>query len=310
MSTYDEDAKRMLHSTKGREALGKLLGIDIIPPGEQPKDDLPIVAACVPVYDHPEPRMSEAYNLMQRASAGVCKLFSVPSVSTSAIHFSRNYLLANLIKSQKPWTHVLFIDDDIIFPPDALNRLLSHRKDIVAGLCTCRTDPPIPNIRHFNSETGRYSEYLHWPEGLMEVGAVGTGMMLISRHALEQVANAWFTCLYEREFYGMSDERALALQEKRLAYFDETANAYWFQWLPCMDGTYQMGEDTSFCFMAKRYGDIKVYCDTTVACGHVGKYVYSIADFLPYRDQMVEQAKAEGRYVPLPKVDAELEIVG
>lgn len=297
MNHYDKLAQEMLRSLKGREALGRLLGCEILEPGKsQEKDQKPIVAALVPCYDHPEPRMQDAFIQMQKASQGHCTLYPGPPVSSSVIHWSRNWLIAELIKSQKPWTHALFIDDDIVAPPDALVKMLAHKKDIVAALCTRRVDPPIPNIREYNEKTGEFREQWQWPENqLIEVGAAGTGMMLISRHALEQVAETYFRCLYEREVYKISDELAEQMQQKRLKHFDESGNAFWFRFLPNLDGTFEMGEDVSFCFVARRYAKIPVYCDTSVQCGHVGAYVYSIPDFLPYRAAAIEKAKAEQR---------------
>jgi len=313
MNIYDQQAEEMLRSTKGRAALERLLGCTIAKPGEtsDTSDGKPIVAALVPCYDHPEPRMQDAFIQMQRASKDHCTLFPGPPVSSSVVHWSRNWLIAELIKTKRPWTHVLFIDDDIVPPPDALIKLLSHKKDIVAALCTRRVDPPIPNIRSFDQETGEFREYWAWPkDALIEVGAAGTGMMLISRHGLEQVAETFFRCSYEREFYGMPEERAIALQEKRLKFFDDQANAYWFRFLTCPSGTYEMGEDVSFCFMAKRYAQIPTYCDTSVQCGHIGNYVYSIADFLPYQEDCIERAKAQGLFKVQPKPEAEIQLVG
>jgi len=223
----------------------------------------------------------------------VCDIFPVKPVSSGVVHWSRNWLIAELIKSQQPWTHALFIDDDIVCPSDALIKMLAHKKDIVAGICTRRTDPPIPNIRVFDEKTGLYSERWSWPKDeLIEVGAVGTGLMLISRHALEQVAEAYFQCLYEKEIYGIDEEHVSKLRNARLKFFDDNANAYWFRFLTCLNGDFEMGEDVSFCFMAKRYCDIPIYCDTSIQPGHVGQYVYSIADFLPHQEAAIRRAKA------------------
>lgn len=310
MNHYDRQVQELLRSEKLRDALGRQLGCEIVKPGESQPDDLPIVAVLVPCYDHPKPRMTDAFQQMVRASQGVCKVFPGAPVSSSVIHWSRNWLIAELIKSQKPWTHVLFMDDDMVPAPDALVKMLSHKQDIVAALCTRRVDPPIPNIRHFLEKTGEYQEMWTWAEGLQEVGAAGTGMMLISRKALEKVAAAWWNCEYEQEFYGLGGDLLQKMQAKRVQFFDKNANAYWFRFLPSMDGSYEMGEDVSFCFMASRYAKLKIYCDTTVQPGHVGDYVYSIQDFLPYRQACIQQAIADGKYVPQPEHEKEILVVG
>jgi hypothetical protein len=294
MSIYEDQAKAMLRSTKGREALGRLLGCEILQPGDEAKaDEIPIVAALVPCYDHPEPRMTDAFMQMQRASQGHCKLFAGPPCSSSVIHWSRNWLIAELIKTKKPWTHVLFLDDDMVPSPDSLIKLLAHKKDIVAGLCTRRQDPPIPNIRQYNEATGEYHEFWAWPENkCIEVGAAGTGMMLITRQALEQVGEVFAECLYEKEAYGLSGERLEIVKKGRRKFYDDNFNGYWFRFLPNLYNHFEMGEDISFCFVAKRYCGISTFCDTSVQPGHVGDYVYSISDFLPHQKVAIRRAKA------------------
>lgn len=296
---YKKKALSLIRSKAGREAMEEILGtkIEIVSEEQKAKSEAPkpIVAVLVPVYDHPEPRMSEAVTNMLRAAreAGACESFFGPPCSSSVIHWSRNWLIANLLKSQKPWTHVLFIDDDIVPQPDSLIKLLSHKKDIVAGLCTRRQDPPIPNVRLFDENRKLYTERWSWPENaLTEVDAIGTGLMLISKHALEQVAEVYFRCMYEKEVFGISDEKKSEMQNARLKFYDDNANAYWFRFLQSLDGSCEMGEDISFCFLAKRYAGIPIYMDTGVQPGHIGDYVYSIKDFLPHQEVAIRRWKA------------------
>src|SRR4051812_139202 len=163
------------------------------------KTEHPTVALLMPCYKNPHPRVSQAINALIKYSAdhGV-QLFPTPIVQSSSIHWTRNALIVELLKSGRPFSHILFCDDDIVVEPDALCRLLAHGKDIIAGLCTRRQDPPIPNARLYDEKSGKYEEMWEWPDGLVEVGAVGTGFMLISRHALQQVAEVYFQCEYEK----------------------------------------------------------------------------------------------------------------
>lgn len=288
---------KLLACPVGREVLGKELGGEIAPTTPQPTD-LPVVACLVPCRDHPQPRMQEAFMKIQAASKGHCSLYlGSRMISTSVVHWSRNMLLSELIKTQGPWTHVLFIDDDIVPPDDALNKMLAHKKDIIGALCTTRMDPPKPNIKHFDNNSGLFEQIWSWEEGAtIEVGAVGTGMMLITREALGAVAEAYWTCAYEREFYQMPEERAKWMEKQRREYFENSANAFWFRFLPALNGTYEMGEDMSFCFMARRYCNIPTFVDTSIQPEHIGQYGYSIKDFLPYRDEEIEKARREGRF--------------
>jgi hypothetical protein len=165
----------------------------------------PIVACLIPCYKTPHPKMQHAFAAMTDFSRkhGV-QMFSRPIIQSSVVHWTRNALLSDLIKSKQPFTHVLFMDDDIVPDPDYLVRMLKHDKDIIAALCTRRQDPPIPNARLYNEEAKRYEELWEFPDGLVEVGAIGTGMMLMSRHALQQVMEIYLQCLHEKELFGVT----------------------------------------------------------------------------------------------------------
>src|SRR3990167_763046 len=52
---------------------------------------------------------------------------------------NRNYLAAQAIKGN--YTHLLMIDDDMIFPHNTLDQLLDDKKDIVGVVAHSRTLP-------------------------------------------------------------------------------------------------------------------------------------------------------------------------
>lgn len=300
MKAWEKRARQLLLNPAGRAALKELTGIEVevAKNGAKPEDK-PIVVVLCPTYRAPEPKMGAALLKMVEYTRKKDKaiVYEGPPISGSVVHWSRNWLIQEQLKSGKPWTHALFIDDDIVIEPDTLERLLSHKKDIVAGLCTRRNDPPIPNIRYFDRDTGASKQIWEWPEGkLIEVDAVGTGLMLISRTALEQVAQVYFDCLWEKDFYGLSGERLERLRTTRLAKFDAEKTCYWFRFLPTPQGDIEMGEDVTFCQLAKKYCDIPINVDTSIQPGHLGIYPFSIKDFEPYRDECVLRAKIKGEY--------------
>lgn len=302
---WDKKVRRIVTDPDGRAAL-KRLGIDI-EVVDTPEVEKPTVVILCPTYRAPEPQMQDALSAMVRhvREGNYAIAYGGAPIQASVVHWSRNSLIQEHLKSGKPWTHALMIDDDMVVEPDALERLLSHKKDIIAGLCTRRQDPPIPNIRFYEEETGSYRQIWEWPEKqLIEVGAVGTGFMLISKNALEQVAQSYFDCLWEQECYGLSGEKLEKMKTARLKKFDDEKICYWFRFLPAKNGAIEMGEDVSFCFLAKRYCGIATYVDTSVQPGHIGNYPFSIRDFIPYRDVCVERAKQEGTYHAQPQLEA------
>lgn len=297
MTKLEKQVQRLLKSTAGRAALKKHgIDVEVVRDGDA---DKPCVVVLCPTYRAPEPQMQDALSAMVKYTRekNFATVYGGPPLSASVVHWSRNGLISEHLKSGKPWTHVLFIDDDIVIEPDTLERLLSHKKDIVAGLCTRRQDPPVPNIRFFDKSSGMTRQIWEWPENaLVEVDAVGTGLMLISKYALEQVAQAYFDCLWEQKFYGFAGEQLERLKSVRLKKFDDEKICYWFRFLPTPHGDIEMGEDITFCHIAKEYCDIPIYVDSAVTPGHLGNYPFSVRDFLPYRDEMVLKAKITGDY--------------
>lgn len=81
-------------------------------------------------------------------------------------------------------SHLLFLDSDMVFPPDALTRLLQHDVDI-AGATYSRRRPPFGLV---HVELGGQPGGIATSErGLKEVMAVGTGCMLIKMSVIETI---------------------------------------------------------------------------------------------------------------------------
>jgi hypothetical protein len=73
-------------------------------------------------------------------------------------------------------SHVLFLDDDVLFHPDALLKLLSHQRPIVSGLYYSKCSVPTPLVLHGEFEGTAKS----WTPGdLVECAGHGMGLTLI-----------------------------------------------------------------------------------------------------------------------------------
>lgn len=101
-------------------------------------------------------------------------------------------------------THLLFLDADMTFPPDTLDRLLAWDKQVVAANCPVKRVPSHPTARQWVD--GRWELVLsNDAEGLEQVDRVGTGIMLIRMDVFERIAEPWFAFLWEgpgREYQG------------------------------------------------------------------------------------------------------------
>lgn len=90
-------------------------------------------------------------------------------------------------------THVFFVDDDVVFKPDTLKRLLLHDKDAVTGLYLMRSYPHTPIIFDYADEKGRCrTHFLNNDEpNLIPVVAAGLGCCLIKTIVFESMEEPW-----------------------------------------------------------------------------------------------------------------------
>lgn len=144
---------------------------------------------------------------------------------------SRNGIVYDFLRED--FTHLFFMDSDMTFPENTLSRLLAYDKDIVGGLY-CMKLPPFATTA-FVKPNGKIQNYVPKPgEGLKEVDAIGTGCLLIKREVFEKMTWPYFW--YEEDPPGSEQ---------------------------------MMTEDSYFCIKARELG-YKVWCDSSVLCGHVG----------------------------------------
>jgi len=94
---------------------------------------------------------------------------------TNSAAYNRNLIIDDALANH--CSHILFIDDDMAFAPNALTRLLAHDENVVGGLYFNKAYPHPPVL--FDQDLNR--RYLDDDErGLLEVGACGFGFMLVN----------------------------------------------------------------------------------------------------------------------------------
>lgn len=103
---------------------------------------------------------------------------------------ARNQMAAAFM--EKGCDAALFVDCDMLFPPNGLDRMLAHDVDIIAADYRKRAAPfgkigwPLPDVPEPES-------------GLVERTALGLGFMLIRRRVFEAVPKPWFARIYSGE---------------------------------------------------------------------------------------------------------------
>lgn len=162
-----------------------------------PKADPPIVFIAVPMAKNA---------ILHGETARYCSLLNQhPSVVWGYVNgmtpeFSRNSLLEHHFHNDPCWTHVLFVDSDVVPPSFALKLLLQLNADVTAGLCPIYADSrPCWNVQIKNGDPWLGMEK-ELPKEPFETFSVGAGCILIRREVLVDVKWPWFKTEYQEIF--------------------------------------------------------------------------------------------------------------
>lgn len=102
------------------------------------------------------------------------------------------------------FSHICFIDDDMVFAPDVLARLIRHGKDIVVTNYVVKEWPPTTfTARGLDGERVRTSEA---STGLQEVIGSGFGFSLIDLTVFRRLEQPWFLPRWNAETKEFSTE--------------------------------------------------------------------------------------------------------
>ena len=155
---------------------------------------------------------------------------------------NRGYCVVQAQRNQSDY--LLFIDDDMTFNKDVLERLLTHGKEVIGVNSYSRCLPPSSTVGLMDKE-GKYMHpdkhsaiEMRIPDELFKCYFVGAGIMLIDMKVFEKIEKPYFAFT--------SDENGMIIN----------------------------GEDGSFCAKCLNAG-IDIFCDPSVFVGHVGEYIYS-----------------------------------
>ncbi len=227
------------------------------------KPSRPVIARCMPLRDpHLSLRAHQSYVGLD--ISGVT--WHYVTVDSRQVDEARNEL-TRIALSIPEVTHLFWIDDDMVYPSNALKRLLAHDKPIVGGLCHDRRHPYKPVIaryfdRSWGCDEGAYGWLFDYPDNeLIEVDATGGAFLLVKREVFEEVREGEIVSSPNRSWTLPGGEEAQ--NADRLAYHE------WWTPIPEKHGN---AEDLAFCWRAQRAG-YAIHVDTGLDIGHVGEVV-------------------------------------
>lgn len=192
----------------------------------------------------------------------------------SLVTRARNNVVHNFLQTDIPW--LLFLDTDLVFPVEHLQRLLSWSTEYpIIGGCypKKKLGPPEWVVNALPGVECR-------PDGLQEVAEVGTGMMRIHRSVFGALREAFPQLRY----------RCDGNRDIRYDFFPvgtwKSANAK-----PEDDARY-LSEDWFICEMARSIG-YRVYADTKVTAQHIGLAAYPLDPKKPAESQKATEVVSE-----------------
>lgn len=156
------------------------------------------------------------------------------------VYLARDKLARYAINNR--FTHVLWLDSDMVFEPEILEDLQFSGKSFVTGIAHGRRKPYMSCLfKSYWPEVMKW-EYKDYPHNTFEVAACGMAVALVEVDILRQVV------------------------EKNNTAF--TPTEYW-------------GEDVAFCDRARQLG-YKIYAEPGVRVGHVGHITIYPEDSFSY----------------------------
>ena len=154
--------------------------------------------------------------------------FNVEIHSGTLVYFARNRLASKAIN--EGYTHILFLDSDMVFDESIVETLMFCGKDFVCGAFQARRSPYGSCVFKSLVPVERVKEYGMEP---FRVKGCGMACTLISTEVLRKVQQKYGNCFDPAVYEGIT-----------------------------------MGEDTAFCWRADKLGE-EIWCDPTARVGHI-----------------------------------------
>lgn len=156
--------------------------------------------------------------------------------STRFASYGRNNVIYKTLENLPGATHIFFIDNDVVPPVDAIERLLAHDKDIVVGVTPIYKERPCWSVMKYDENETIDNiftpiPYEELPDKLFRAHHFGATTVLIKRHVLEEMQFPWYQDVFA-------------------------------------PGALLLGQDLFFTAKAKHYG-FELWCDPTIQCEHI-----------------------------------------
>lgn len=216
--------------------------------GPVASSDGKLCAVLVPTSRYIEPECEESLRALEQRGYVVRRLYGC-----AAIDAARNVLATRAL--EEGFEETFWIDADVAFEPDAVERIRSHNLPIVCGVCAKK------GVRELAAGLLPGTPEIVFGEGggICEILYAGTGFLHVRREAYETIRDK------------LSLPTCNASSNRRAIPFFMPMIEQWG------DRFIYLAEDYSFCRRARQCG-FKIYADTSIRLWHIGNYRYGYED--------------------------------
>ena len=217
----------------------------------------PSIFIAMPCYDSVKiSTMLSIFQLVQHFGQSKIQV-GINTMKSPLIHQARNYLTSVFLTTQ--YTHLLFIDSDVEFGPEAGMRMLVSDKDIICTPYRAKNEnvsKPFYTVKFPNPKNIPIL-----PGGIVEIEAGPTGLMLIHRKVFEKIMK------------NRPDLKIKNPVQEGLVSTDKSHSFYYNFFDFAFEDGYTMGEDVSFCKLARKNG-FKLHANIESPTAHHGSYAW------------------------------------
>ena len=211
----------------------------------------PSVFIAMPCYDSVKvATMVSIIKLIQQFQKNGVAV-GIQTMKSPLIHQARNYLSSLFMVS--PYTHMLFIDSDVEFQPEAVLRMLVAQKDIICTPYRVKSEDTSKKVY-----TVDFVKPMILENGLIEIKAGPTGLMLIKKEVFEKII---------KNFPELKIKNPVMMDPG-----DDHEFYYNFFDFKFKDG-YSVGEDVAFCQLSREAG-FKIFANTESWTKHHGSWTW------------------------------------
>jgi hypothetical protein len=178
--------------------------------------------------------------------------FQLKFINNQIVTRARN-MLCSIFMSDNTFTHMIFIDADIVWKPEHVIMLIKHDLECVIGIYPNKNYYWVDNKIKTNSSSYISDNNNNNIENLIRVEKAATGFMLLKKTALLRIKNDVGSFFLP----GVTGERITLYN-----YFD----------CNIVDNDY-LTEDYYFSYLFNKNGGI-IYADTRIKLKHIGSHEY------------------------------------